>query len=50
MPKLSELKPSTRKTIKRIAKASGLTPEKVLRVMLKPTNAHGVTTHLTYGV
>lgn len=50
MPKLKELKPSTRRTIARIAKASGITPEKVLRIMLRPTNANGVTTHLRYGV
>lgn len=50
MPKLNELKSQTRRTIAKIAKASGLTPEKVLRVMLKPTNANGVTTHLSYGV
>ena len=50
MPKLKNLKPSTRRTIARIAKASNMSPEKVLRVMLRPTNASGVTTHLNYGV
>ena len=50
MPKLNELKVSTQRTIAKIAKASGLTPEKVLRVMLRPTNARGVTTHLSYGI
>ena len=50
MPTLKQLKPETRETIEKIAKASNLTPEQVLRVMLKPTNSRGVTTHLNYGV
>ena len=50
MPKLSQLKKSSQRTIRRIAKASGITPEEVLRRMLKPTSADGVTTHLDYGV
>jgi hypothetical protein len=50
MPKLEHLKPETRTTIEKIAKASNRTPEEVLRIMLKPTNSHGVTTHLNYGV
>ena len=50
MPKLKQLKPSTQRTIAKIAKASNMTPEKVLRVMLRPTNANGVTTHLDYGL
>ena len=48
--KLEQLKPSTRKTIRRIAKASGMTEEKVLSAMLKPSSANRVTTHLNYGV
>lgn len=48
--KLEELKPSTRKTIRRIAAASGLNEKEVLRRMLKPSSANGVTTHLNYGV
>lgn len=50
MPKLEQLKKSTRDTIKKIAKASNLSAEKVLKVMLRPTSTHGVTTHLNYGV
>lgn len=50
MPKLDQLKKSTQRTIRRIARASKLTPEKVLRTMLAPSRRHGVTTHLNYGV
>lgn len=50
MPKLDQLKKSTQKTIRKIAKASNMTPEKVLRVMLSPSRGNKVTTHLCYGV
>ena len=50
MPKLEQLKKSTQRTIRRIARASKLTPEKVLRAMLAPSRRHGVTTHLNYGI
>lgn len=50
MPKLEQLKKSTQKTIRKIAKASKMTTEKVLRVMLASSRSHKVTTHLCYGV
>ena len=50
MPKLTQLKQSTQRTIRRIAKASNLSPEKVLKVMLSPNSGRKVTTHLNYGV
>lgn len=50
MPKLEQLKKSTQKTIRKIAKASKMTPEKVLRVMLTSSRTNKVTTHLCYGV
>ena len=49
MPKLEDLTPATRRTIRHIAKSSGITPEKAIAIMLRPTNSHGVTTHLDYG-
>lgn len=48
--KLDQLKQSTRRTIKKIAAASGMTEEKVLSVMLNPSRGKRVTTHLKYGV
>lgn len=50
MPKLTQLKKSSQRTIRKIAKTSGITPEEVLRRMLKPSSADGVTTHLDYGI
>lgn len=50
MPKLSQLKKSSQRTIRRIAKTSGITPEEVLRRMLKPSSAAWVTAHLDYGI
>lgn len=50
MPKLKDLKKSTQRTIRKIAEASKISPEKVLRSMLKPSCSRGVTTHLNYGV
>ena len=49
MLKLSQLKKSTQETIAKIAKASNMTAEKVLKVMCRPTSANGVTTHLNFG-
>lgn len=48
--KLEHLKKSTRETIRKIAKASGMTEKRVLSVMLRPSCARKVTTHLNYGV
>ncbi len=50
MPRLNQLKKSSQRTIRRIAKASGISPEKVLRLMLRPSSADEVTTHLNYGI
>jgi hypothetical protein len=50
MPKLTDLKKSSQRTINKIARASKLSPEKVLRIMLKPSCGPKVTTHLNYGV
>lgn len=50
MIKLTDLKKSTQATIAKIAKASNLSPEKVLRIMLKPSCGDMVTTHLNYGL
>ena len=50
MPKLKDLKKSSQRTIRKIAEASKIPPEKVLRIMLKPLRANGVTTHLNYGL
>ena len=48
--KLTDLKVATQRTINKIAKASRLTPEEVLRRMLRPSNADVVTSHLDYGI
>lgn len=48
--KLEDLKPSTRETIRRIAKASGMDEKKVLSAMLNPSRRNGVSSHLDYGV
>lgn len=48
--KLSQLKKSTQLFIKRVAKASGMSPEKVLRTMQKPSCGKGVTSHLVLAV
>lgn len=50
MLKLEDLKRSTQRTIRKIARASGMTPQKVLRIMLKTSCKDKVTTHLNYGV
>lgn len=48
--KLTDLKVATQRTIKKIAKASRITPEEVLRRMLRPSNADKVSSHLDYGI
>ena len=48
--KLEQLKKSTRETIRKIAKASGMTEKRVLSAMLRPSCAGRVTTPLNYGV
>ena len=48
--KLTDLKIATQRTINKIAKASRLTPEEVLRRMMRPSNADVVTSHLDYGI
>ena len=50
MPKLEQLKKSTQRTIRKIARASNMPPEKVLRAMLTPSRADKVTSHLNYGL
>lgn len=50
MLKLTDLKKSTQRTIQKIARASKLSPEKVLRIMLRSSCGNKVTTHLNYGV
>ncbi len=47
---LNDLKKSTQRTIRKIAKASGISPDEALRKMLKPTSADWVTSHLDYGI
>ena len=50
MLKISDLKKSTQHTIERIAKASNMKAETVLRIMLNPNYGKMVTTHLNYGL
>ena len=43
-----ELKPATVATLKHIAANSGISKEEVVRRILRPSRADGVTTHLDY--
>ena len=50
MPKMNQLSKKTQATILRIAAASNMTPERVIRAMLSPSRGGKVTTHLDYGI
>lgn len=48
--KLSQFSQQSQAVIRRIAKASNMSPEKVLRVIEKSSNAQKVNIHLNYGL
>ena len=48
--KINKMSATGRKTIEKIAKANGMSVEKTVSAMLRPSRANGVTIHLDYGL